>query len=386
MAIQRGAEVSMTTDTARGDGLDRLKSTRGSNRGVVTKLIKESESILNAEILTEDDFDRSETICEPLDEKRKTLECLDEDILKQVKIEDIDEEINEAADHLARILSIKRKITKKLSSKTGTDVRGEHETDRPVRPSPRLLDRHERETVEPFRPRLAFPNYESELPESRERSYPGYSGHQPRTPMSVVGTKSKLPKLYLPKFKGDRTKFTAFWDSFKSSVDDNRDISVVDKFNYLYSLLEGEALPAIQGLPPTAESYKIAVDTFHDRFGKTQQVIAAQMDELLKLSACQSVDRIGHLRYIFDQLNIHVRGLEALGVNSHQYGSLFIPIIRSKVPAEFRLIIARKTEHKVWEFQEILETLKAEVEARELSIRVKTNENFVTGENRKTNQ
>ena len=49
MAIQRCAEVSMTTDTARGDGLDRLKSTRGSNRGVVTKLIKESESRLNEE-------------------------------------------------------------------------------------------------------------------------------------------------------------------------------------------------------------------------------------------------------------------------------------------------------------------------------------------------
>ena len=60
--------------------------------------------------------------------------------------------------------------------------------------------------------------------------------------MSVADTKPKLPKLYLPKFKGDIVKFTAFLDSFKSSVDDNRDISVVDKFNYLYSLLEGEAL------------------------------------------------------------------------------------------------------------------------------------------------
>ena len=194
--------------------------------------------------------------------------------------------------------------------------------------------------------------------------------------LSVAGTKPKLPKLDLPKFKGAITKFTAFWDSFKSSVDDNRDISVVDKFNYLYSLLEGEALRAIQGLPLTAENYKIAVNTLHDRFGKTEQVIAAHMDELLKLSACHSVDRIGHLTYIFDQLNIHVHGLEALGVNSQQHGSLVTPIIMSKVPAEIRLIIARKTEHKVWEFQEILETLKAEVEASELSIRVKTNENL----------
>ena len=96
----------MTTDTARGDGLDRLKSTLGSNRGVVTKLIKESESILNEEILTEDDIEQLEIICELLDEKRKTLECLDEYILKQLKIEDIDKEINEAADHWVQILSI----------------------------------------------------------------------------------------------------------------------------------------------------------------------------------------------------------------------------------------------------------------------------------------
>ena len=60
-------------------------------------MIQESESILNVEILTEDDFERLETIRELLDEKRKTLECLDEDILKQLKIEDIDEEINNEA-------------------------------------------------------------------------------------------------------------------------------------------------------------------------------------------------------------------------------------------------------------------------------------------------
>ena len=53
---------------------------------------------------------------------------------------------------MAWILGTKRKITKskKLNSKTGTDVRGEHETDRPVRPSSRLLNRRERENVGPF--------------------------------------------------------------------------------------------------------------------------------------------------------------------------------------------------------------------------------------------
>ena len=45
----------------------------------------------------------------------------------------------------------------------------------------------------------------------------------------------------LPKFKSDVMTWTAFWDSYKSAVHDNTEISAVDKFNYPKSLLEGPA-------------------------------------------------------------------------------------------------------------------------------------------------
>ena len=45
--------------------------------------------------------------------------------------------------------------------------------------------------------------------------------------------KPKLPKLTLPKFKGEVTKFHAFWDSFESAIHTNMDISIIDKFDYL---------------------------------------------------------------------------------------------------------------------------------------------------------
>ena len=54
-------------------------------------------------------------------------------------------------------------------------------------------------------------------------------------------TKTKLPKLVLPKFKGDLTKFRSFWDSYDSAVHKNSGLSAIDKFN-LQSLLEGTAL------------------------------------------------------------------------------------------------------------------------------------------------
>ena len=44
------------------------------------------------------------------------------------------------------------------------------------------------------------------------------------------------------------TGWTTFWDTFKSAVHENTDISKIDKFHYLNSSLEGTASKAIQGL------------------------------------------------------------------------------------------------------------------------------------------
>ena len=57
-------------------------------------------------------------------------------------------------------------------------------------------------------------------------------------PTFVAQTSTCLPKLELPRFRGDLTTWTAFWDSFKASVLENPNISNIDKFNYLKSHLQ----------------------------------------------------------------------------------------------------------------------------------------------------
>ena len=61
-------------------------------------------------------------------------------------------------------------------------------------------------------------------------------------------SQSKLPKLVLPKFKGDITLWKRFWDSFCSAVHNNKLLTSIDKFNHLNSLPEGQAKRCIQGL------------------------------------------------------------------------------------------------------------------------------------------
>ena len=133
-------------------------------------------------------------------------------------------------------------------------------------------------------------------------------------------------------------------------------------------MLEGQAARAIQGLTLSESNYQAAVEILHERFAKTQQIISAHMDELLKLPT-STWDKPGQLRIIYDKIKINVRGLESLGVKAEQYGSFLTPVIMSRLPAEVRLHVARVSTKDVWEINEL-----AEVEAREISDTMKIQE------------
>ena len=57
--------------------------------------------------------------------------------------------------------------------------------------------------------------------------------------------------------------------------------------------------------------------------------------------------RLSSLRYLYDKISVNVRGLASLGISSDQYGSIFIPIVMSKLSGDVRLQIARKLKIQV---------------------------------------
>ena len=274
-----------------------------------------------------------------LEAKLKTLEEIDQQVLSLCILEEITQEIEESEKYVEKAINCQKKISD-VSRKTT----GEPQESNPL----------------------------AEL----IQALPGTA--QPALPTNQV--KAKLPKLILPKFRGDVTTWTGFWDSYKSAVHDNESLSKIDKFNYLKSLLEGAASRAIQGLTLSSSNYDSAVEILEQRFGRPQQIISAHMNEILKIQPCAS-DRPSSLRFLYDKLSVHVRGLSSLGVSSEQYGSLLIPIIMSKLPNEIRLEIARKSTTEVWKIEQLLETIKGEIEAREASEVVKTQEVHVRKQN-----
>lgn len=91
----------------------------------------------------------------------------------------------------------------------------------------------------------------------------------------------KLPKLSLPHFSGNITKWDTFWDSYESAIHKNDDLTDIAKFNYLKSLLERTAHEAIAGLTLSSANYQEAIDILQKRFGNNQWIISKHMEILL---------------------------------------------------------------------------------------------------------
>ena len=124
----------------------------------------------------------------------------------------------------------------------------------------------------------------------------------------------------------------------------------------------------MHGLTLTSSNYDVAVEMIQERYGKPQIIISVYMGEILKIQPCVEGGRLGPLRYVYDKISVHVRGLAAMGVSSKEYGSLLIPIIMSKLSSDVRLQISRKSTNEVWEIDELLDTIKSEIiDAREAS-------------------
>ena len=94
------------------------------------------------------------------------------------------------------------------------------------------------------------------------------------------------------------------------------------------------------------------------------------MEELLKLNIC-AVDKPSQLRFLYNKISVNIRGLEALGVKSEQYGSLLIPIIMAKPPDEIQIQVARNTSQDVWEIDSLLDLIQSKIDAKEMSKKIK---------------
>ena len=185
------------------------------------------------------------------------------------------------------------------------------------------------------------------------------------TSVSTTTAKVNLPKLQLKKFDGNPLHWQAFWDQYEAAIHSKTGMSNVDKFNYLRNLLTETPLATVSGLSLTNDNYVHAVKLLEERFANPQLLIHFHMEKLVKLPKIKTMNSVKDLRHVHDQVEMCVRNLRALKVETKSYGSLLIPLLTEKLPEELKLLISRKFGNNLWTLDNLLLYFKEELQAKE---------------------
>ena len=301
------------------DGLNRKRRIRAGHRGVATKRIHELEGLLTGG--DRPDPQRLAQLKLSLQEKHSALRQLDNEILELIEGEaDITKDIDESDSFNQTIYEALVKI-----------------------------ERHGEG------PSIATPTSGMGIGTTRD---PGMS-------RGSTGTRARLPKLSLRPFDGDLTKWMTFWDSYEAAIHKNTELTDIDKFTYLRSLVERSAKESISGLALTSANYNEAITILEKRFGNKQRIISRHMDVLLDVEGVTSQHNLTALRRLYDRVESHIRGLRALGVAPDSYGSLLLPVLVKKLPHELQLIVSRKVPDEHWNVDTFMKVLEEELKVRE---------------------
>lgn len=301
--------------------LARKKKVRASHKSSATRMVSKVEDLVSSADTT--DTSKLNQLNMSLREKLEEIKVLDGDILSLVEDSELENEIAQADLYKERLYSTLILIEKAT------------------------------------RPRAAV----STVTPSTSSTTTG-----PPAPSSTHINKVRLPKLTIKPFNGKLTAWPPFWDSFKSAIHENPDLSKVDKFNYLRSMVTHGALEAISGLTLTAPNYDEAITILEKRFGNKQLIVNKHMDQLLNTDGVTSPHDVKGLRQLYDTIESNVRSLNSLGVKAESYGSLLSSVVMNKLPSELRLIVSRKFgSTDSWDFSALLIVVEEEIQARERS-------------------
>ena len=165
-------------------------------------LIRRSEFTSASDVLT-----KLSSISKTLKKKQECLAALDENIVQKCGISEINKEIAEATETSAKIEETLSKIEEFMKGAYGANPIAEA--------SPR--GQSGMQAITPPRTGVLQAN----SPASRSSSS--------RTPSIGV----KLPKIALPRFYGEITKFQSFWKNFESAVHENDLLTDGQKLTYI---------------------------------------------------------------------------------------------------------------------------------------------------------
>ncbi|KAH7933158.1 hypothetical protein HPB49_009640 [Dermacentor silvarum] len=93
----------------------------------------------------------------------------------------------------------------------------------------------------------------------------------------------------------------------------------------------------IAGLQATSQWYADAIDLMGKCFGDPSALIQGHMQRLIDIKPVASATNVRELRRMFDCIQVHMRGLEALDFGEESYEAMLYPVLLHTLPRELVL-------------------------------------------------
>ncbi|XP_073821570.1 uncharacterized protein [Musca autumnalis] len=146
-----------------------------------------------------------------------------------------------------------------------------------------------------------------------------------------------LPKITIPQFNGDYSKWQTFSDIFGKIINEQA-FPLVQKMWYLKANVTGEAEKLIRHLELKEANYHIAWATLQERYNNKRTQVSTILERILSLpnmsGDCRSV------KDFHDSLHESLLALEGLGIKSKEWDPLLIHILTKRMD---------KTTHVLYE-------------------------------------
>ena len=169
--------------------------------------------------------------------------------------------------------------------------------------------------------------------------------------------------IELEKFGGQIIKWKEFWDTFEATIHKNLSLQPIEKFNYLRTQLENEALKLIARLELTNANYEAAINLLKERYGNNQLIVDTHYTKLMEMPPASN--KTTSLRAMYDAIEQHLRSLHSLGKDLNQ--RQIVSLIRSKLLKVVTVHLEQqKGAERDWTVEMLRNSLKGYITAQEI--------------------
>ncbi|GFW98843.1 uncharacterized protein TNCV_2838041 [Trichonephila clavipes] len=127
----------------------------------------------------------------------------------------------------------------------------------------------------------------------------------------------------LKQFHGEMKYWITFKELFQATVIDNSDLTEIDKLQYLFASVKGNAAKLIRGFAIKKENLKNCWELLCERYENKNQLANCQINKLFSIRT-NKANSAKQLFEILDNCNESVRNLTVLGLEINQLSELII--------------------------------------------------------------